>query len=239
METEVCDRLLDDSSVEFQKIESMMQDQCLSDINKIGHSIDTVNRLKERRSWRRVNLDDIPIRGFHSSVIHEDPIESEVAGEIRPDPPSDDKNETFPLKDSSCNQLEVRAEMPADSSSISLTTLPCDLILRVLALLSPRERFLLCAVSKLLNALFCEPALWRHINLTSCSARVTDAAVETMLAITDHLESLVIRPIAPPPFLSWRFLQALAAHPCARSLSVLIVHNCEGLLCNTPRCLCS
>ena len=105
-----------------------------------------------------------------------------------------------------------------------------------MAMLSPRERFLLCGVSRLLNALFCVPALWRHINLTSCSSSVTDAAVETMLAITDHLEALVIRPIAPPPFLSWRFLQALAAHPCTRSLSVLVIHNCEGVLFNTPRC---
>ena len=69
MEGQLCDRLMDDSSVEFQKIESMMHDQCLSDINNIGHSVNTKNRLKDRRSWRRMNPDDIPIRGFHTAVI--------------------------------------------------------------------------------------------------------------------------------------------------------------------------
>ena len=246
----MCDRLLDDSSVEFQKIEFMIQNQCLSDINNLGHTIDATNLLKGRRSWRRINPDDIPIRGFHSAVVHEDLAEMEGCGEVpicQPDNAGDHIMQDIAVQDNTmCDDAVYNVDQSdevcenssldfQDPLTISLSSLPCDLILRVMAMLSPRERFLLCVVSKLLNALFCEPALWRHINLTSCSACVTDAAVETMLAITDHLEALVIRPIAPPPFLSWRFLQALAAHPCARSLTVLIVHNCEGLLCNTPR----
>ena len=243
MEGQLCDRLMDDSSVEFQKIESMMHDQCLSDINNIGHSVNTTNRLKDRRSWRRMNPDDIPIRGFHTAVIHEE-MEVDASSEIgttaevvNPDISAGSSNDLSEIAIENIPEEACTSTAELAASTISFARLPCDLVLRVMAMLSPRERFLLCGVSRLLNSLFCEPALWRHINLTSCSSAITDAAVETMLALTDHLEALVIRPIAPPPFLSWRFLQALAAHPCTRSLAVLVVHNCEGLLFNTPRSL--
>jgi hypothetical protein len=234
METEVCGRLMDDSSVELLKLESMMHDQCLSDINNLGHELRNAN-LKDRRSWKRVNVDDIPIRGFHSEVIQEESWEPDVTNKKLDATEIAFENSEDPK--ASPNELPVvgsHLQVAEDPDRPSLKNLPCDLVLRMMAMLSPKERFILCGVSRLLNALFCEPALWRHINLTSCSASITDAAVETMLAITDHLEALVIRPLAPPPFLSWRFLQALAAHPCTRSLRVLVIHNCEGLLCNTP-----
>jgi hypothetical protein len=226
---------MDDSSVDLLKLESMMHDRCLSDINNLGHDLNKAN-LKDRRSWKRVNLDDLPIRGFHSQVIQEESSEPEVANETTEVAEiALEKKEDSKAKPTELPVIDLRLQVAEDSDTPSLRNLPCDLVLRMMAMLSPKERFILCGVSRLLNALFCEPALWRHINLTSCSASITDAAVETMLAITDHLEALVIRPLAPPPFLSWRFLQALAAHPCTQSLQVLVIHNCEGLLCNTPR----
>jgi hypothetical protein len=80
-----------------------------------------------------------------------------------------------------------------------------------------------------------EPALWRSVNLSSCSSSVTDQAVEWILQAADALETLVLEPPASPPFLTWRLMQALSSSLASSSLRVLRISNCDGIIQNTPK----
>ena len=80
-----------------------------------------------------------------------------------------------------------------------------------------------------------DPVLWHQVDLTACSSCITDAAVDRILASAADIESLVLRPPASPPHLSWKLVQGLVATEACRGLRELRLDGCSGLLANTPK----
>jgi hypothetical protein len=73
------------------------------------------------------------------------------------------------------------------------------------------------------------------VDLTSCSSSITDKAIQRIMTIVDELHSLVLRPPASPPHLTFALLQALAAQGASTALKELVLQGCGGLLANTPK----
>ena len=80
-----------------------------------------------------------------------------------------------------------------------------------------------------------DPVLWQKVDLTACSSCITDAAVDRILASASDIESLVLRPPASPPHLSWKLVQGLVAAEACKGLRELRLDGCSGLLANTPK----
>ena len=117
----------------------------------------------------------------------------------------------------------------------SLHDLPYDVLLRIVDALPIQHRFVYSLTSHLPFRLLHEAVLWREIDLTQCSSCVTDDAVSRIIQCSNQIHSLILRPPASPPNLTWKLLQGLAAQASTRTLRKLVLHGCSGLISNTPK----
>mmetsp|Transcript_12187 Transcript_12187/g.19700 ORF Transcript_12187/g.19700 Transcript_12187/m.19700 type:complete len:506 (+) Transcript_12187:217-1734(+) len=108
-------------------------------------------------------------------------------------------------------------------TTVPFDTLPFDLIVRILSLLSLRDRAAASRVSKRFRGCAHDPTLWREVDLTYLGARVTDDVLALVCHRALQLQSLHIR----SPLISSKQLGMLTE--CASTLTSLNLSGCDML----------